>query len=205
MCVCVWRGHIKTKKKVGEVGVHGENLFWAVPPLQWVCLISSFVHFFRFLLFSCPVHLMFPFSVSLWLCVFLATGQSLTSVKVKAGEALRLHRTSVGEEAREEEDGAEETREEVGESGEANLSSNGESSSPSAAASGRGVFSTITHAVQNTVSEHTHSEQFVSEHKPVLMSSLVSNINMLGSRKFLFFEAWSWFSALFQDIDSGVM
>ncbi|XP_074486236.1 protein NOXP20 isoform X1 [Sebastes fasciatus] len=82
-------------------------------------------------------------------------GQSLTSVKTKAGEALRLHRTSVGEEAHEEEEkGAEEEEEEEkkeggGESGETELSSSGESS-VSAAASGRGVFSTITHAVQNT-------------------------------------------------------
>uniref|UniRef100_A0A671THT6 Family with sequence similarity 114 member A1 n=1 Tax=Sparus aurata TaxID=8175 RepID=A0A671THT6_SPAAU len=59
-----------------------------------------------------------------------SVGQSLTSVKVKAGEALRLHSTSVGEEAREEDEGAEESRE--------------------GGASGRGVFSTITHAVQNT-------------------------------------------------------
>ncbi|XP_026216560.1 LOW QUALITY PROTEIN: protein NOXP20 [Anabas testudineus] len=70
-------------------------------------------------------------------------GHSLTSVKVKAGEALRLHRTSVGEEAQEEEDGAEETREGGGESEEAD----GVPSSPS---SSRGVFSSITHAVQNT-------------------------------------------------------
>ncbi|XP_026159901.1 protein NOXP20 isoform X2 [Mastacembelus armatus] len=78
-------------------------------------------------------------------------GQSLTSVKVKAGEALRLHRTSVGEEAHEEEGGAEEKREEGGENGEAGLFSSGESSPASvAASSGRGVFSTITHAVQNT-------------------------------------------------------
>ncbi|XP_037621304.1 protein NOXP20 isoform X1 [Sebastes umbrosus] len=81
-------------------------------------------------------------------------GQSLTSVKTKAGEALRLHRTSVGEEAHEEEvEGAEgeeeEKKEGGGESGETELSSSGESS-VSAAASGRGVFSTITHAVQNT-------------------------------------------------------
>ncbi|XP_027138487.1 protein NOXP20 [Larimichthys crocea] len=85
-------------------------------------------------------------------------GQSLTSVKTKAGEALRLHRTSVGEEAREEEEreegGAEEKREGGGgeggsESGETDLSSSGESTA-SHAASGRGVFSTITHAVQNT-------------------------------------------------------
>uniref|UniRef100_A0A3B4H8S0 Family with sequence similarity 114 member A1 n=1 Tax=Pundamilia nyererei TaxID=303518 RepID=A0A3B4H8S0_9CICH len=59
-------------------------------------------------------------------------GQSLTSVKVKAGEALRLHRTSVGEEAQEEEEGAEEKTEGGIET------------------SSRGVFSTITHAVQNT-------------------------------------------------------
>ncbi|XP_032393690.1 protein NOXP20 isoform X2 [Etheostoma spectabile] len=77
-------------------------------------------------------------------------GQSLTSVKTKAGEALRLHRTSVGEEAQEEEEGAEgEKKEEGGESGETELSSSGEYI-VSAAASGRGVFSTITHAVQNT-------------------------------------------------------
>uniref|UniRef100_A0A4W6BM63 Family with sequence similarity 114 member A1 n=1 Tax=Lates calcarifer TaxID=8187 RepID=A0A4W6BM63_LATCA len=92
-------------------------------------------------------------SITLRMC--LCTGQSLTSVKVKAGEALRLHRTSVGEEAREEEgeEGAEVKREGGGgggESGEADLSSSGESSSASAAASSRGVFSTITHAVQNT-------------------------------------------------------
>uniref|UniRef100_A0A3P9NM18 Family with sequence similarity 114 member A1 n=1 Tax=Poecilia reticulata TaxID=8081 RepID=A0A3P9NM18_POERE len=61
-------------------------------------------------------------------------GHSLSSVKVKAGEALRLHRTSVGEEAVEEED--------EGESAPA-------SAAPAAAPS-RGVFSTITHAVQNT-------------------------------------------------------
>ncbi|XP_070683808.1 protein NOXP20 isoform X2 [Pempheris klunzingeri] len=80
-------------------------------------------------------------------------GQSLTSVKVKAGEALRLHRTSVGEEAQEEEEeeeeGAEEKREGGGESGETEPLSSGESS-VTAAVSGRGVFSTITHAVQNT-------------------------------------------------------
>uniref|UniRef100_A0A3Q2YIL6 Family with sequence similarity 114 member A1 n=1 Tax=Hippocampus comes TaxID=109280 RepID=A0A3Q2YIL6_HIPCM len=56
-------------------------------------------------------------------------GHSLTSVKVKAGEALRLHRTSVGEEAREEE---EDTTEE------------------NAVASNRGVFSAISNVVQNT-------------------------------------------------------
>ncbi|XP_040001348.1 protein NOXP20 isoform X2 [Xiphias gladius] len=77
-------------------------------------------------------------------------GQSLTSVKVKAGEALRLQRTSVGEEAQEEEEGAEVKREGGGESGEADFSSSEESPSASAAASSRGVFSTITHAVQNT-------------------------------------------------------
>ncbi|XP_053275501.1 protein NOXP20 isoform X1 [Pleuronectes platessa] len=91
-----------------------------------------------------------------------SVGQSLSSVKVKAGGALRLHRTSVGEEAREEEEGraelkregggesAEVKREGGGESAEADSSTSVESSSPTAAASSRGVFSSITHAVQNT-------------------------------------------------------
>ncbi|PWA30634.1 hypothetical protein CCH79_00009346, partial [Gambusia affinis] len=70
-------------------------------------------------------------------------GHSLSSVKVKAGEALRLHRTSVGEEALEEEDEGED-KEGVDPS-RASL----EESAPAAAPS-RGVFSTITHAVQNT-------------------------------------------------------
>ncbi|XP_041642326.1 protein NOXP20 isoform X2 [Cheilinus undulatus] len=82
-----------------------------------------------------------------------SVGQSLTSVKVKAGEALRLHRASVGEEAQEEEEeeGAQKKIEEGkgGESGDTDLSSSAESSG-SAAAPGRGVFSTITNAVQNT-------------------------------------------------------
>ncbi|KAM7394230.1 hypothetical protein PAMP_021043 [Pampus punctatissimus] len=79
-------------------------------------------------------------------------GQSLTTVKVKAGEALRLHKTSVGEEAREEEEEEEleVKRKEGGESRDADLSNSGESSSASATASNRGVFSTITNAVQNT-------------------------------------------------------
>uniref|UniRef100_A0A3B5MF12 Family with sequence similarity 114 member A1 n=1 Tax=Xiphophorus couchianus TaxID=32473 RepID=A0A3B5MF12_9TELE len=67
-------------------------------------------------------------------------GHSLSSVKVKAGEALRLHRTSVGEEALEEEDEG---------AGERKEGSAPASAAPSAAPS-RGVFSTITHAVQNT-------------------------------------------------------
>uniref|UniRef100_A0AAQ4PP89 Family with sequence similarity 114 member A1 n=1 Tax=Gasterosteus aculeatus aculeatus TaxID=481459 RepID=A0AAQ4PP89_GASAC len=88
-----------------------------------------------------------------------SVGQSLTSVKTKAGEALRLHKTSVGEEAQEHGEGEEEEEEEEGaeeekkvrggESGAAEVSGSGETS-VSAAASGRGVFSTITHAVQNT-------------------------------------------------------
>ncbi|KAM9314441.1 protein NOXP20 isoform 2-T2 [Pholidichthys leucotaenia] len=74
--------------------------------------------------------------------------QSLTSVKVKAGEAFRLHRTSVGEEARE----VEEEGEGGGKGGEPNLPSTEEPSTPTTptGASNRGVFSTITHAVQNT-------------------------------------------------------
>ncbi|XP_071779362.2 protein NOXP20 [Centroberyx gerrardi] len=76
-------------------------------------------------------------------------GHSLSSVKVKAGEALRLHRTSVGEEAQEEEEGVEEKKKEGGEGGEADLSDPSQSSASTAAPS-RGVFSTITHAVQHT-------------------------------------------------------
>uniref|UniRef100_A0A1A7WAK5 Family with sequence similarity 114, member A1 n=1 Tax=Iconisemion striatum TaxID=60296 RepID=A0A1A7WAK5_9TELE len=83
-------------------------------------------------------------------------GQSLTSVKVKAGEALRLHKTSVGEEAQEVEeegDGAEQKKDGGGEGGDVDLSNTEESSTSSAApaaASSRGVFSTITNAMQNT-------------------------------------------------------
>ncbi|XP_017259927.1 protein NOXP20 isoform X2 [Kryptolebias marmoratus] len=89
-------------------------------------------------------------------------GQGLTSVKVKAGEALRLHRTSVGEEAQEEEEEEERTEEKEAEGGgrgggegggDAELSSSEESPSSRAAADAapsRGVFSSITHAVQNT-------------------------------------------------------
>uniref|UniRef100_A0A096M510 Family with sequence similarity 114 member A1 n=1 Tax=Poecilia formosa TaxID=48698 RepID=A0A096M510_POEFO len=60
-------------------------------------------------------------------------GHSLSSVKVKAGEALRLHRTSVG---------ADPDR--------ASLEESAPASAAPAAAPSRGVFSTITHAVQNT-------------------------------------------------------
>ncbi|KAF6733456.1 Protein Noxp20 [Oryzias melastigma] len=72
-------------------------------------------------------------------------GQSLTSVKAKAGEALRLHRTSVGEEAQEEEEGAEEKTDPPGE-----VDPSGAEESTSADVPSRGVFSTISHAVQNT-------------------------------------------------------
>lgn len=109
--------------------------------------------------FFTHMFLLFFVLSTLWsnlLCFFnlvcLGTGHSLTSVKVKAEEALRLHRTSVGEEAREDEDGTEEKREEGEETGEATLCSTGESTSPSPPSSSRGVFSTLTHAVQNTVS-----------------------------------------------------
>ncbi|KAM4751186.1 protein NOXP20 isoform 1-T1 [Anableps anableps] len=78
-------------------------------------------------------------------------GHSLTSVKVKAGEALRLHRTSVGEEALEEEDeGAGEKKERGGDPDRAILEESSPASAAPAAAPSRGVFSTITHAVQNT-------------------------------------------------------
>lgn len=101
----------------------------------------------------------------------LCAGQGLTSVKTKAGEALRLHRTSVGEEAREEEEGTEERREGGSESGDTDLPNSGESS-VSPAASGRGVFSTITHAVQNTVSQHKHTHMHT-------LSTLVSTNSKL--------------------------
>uniref|UniRef100_A0A3P9KAX8 Family with sequence similarity 114 member A1 n=1 Tax=Oryzias latipes TaxID=8090 RepID=A0A3P9KAX8_ORYLA len=74
-----------------------------------------------------------------------SVGQSLTSVKVKAGEALRLHRTSVGEEAREEEEGAEGKTDGAGD-----VEPSGAEESTSADVPSRGVFSTISHAVQNT-------------------------------------------------------
>ncbi|KAJ0033078.1 hypothetical protein NQD34_000185 [Periophthalmus magnuspinnatus] len=61
-------------------------------------------------------------------------GQSLSSVKVKAGEALRLHRTSVGEEA--QEDGGVEGGADAAES----------AHSVESPTSNRGVFSSITHA-----------------------------------------------------------
>ncbi|KAM8880426.1 protein NOXP20 isoform 2-T4 [Spinachia spinachia] len=74
-----------------------------------------------------------------------SVGQSLTSVKSKAGEALRLHKTSVGEEAQEQEEEEEAEKGAEEESGAAELPG-----PVGAAASGRGVFSTITYAVQNT-------------------------------------------------------
>ncbi|XP_076021572.1 protein NOXP20 isoform X2 [Genypterus blacodes] len=77
-------------------------------------------------------------------------GQSLNSVKTKAGEALRLHRASVGEEAIEEEEAKEDKREGEGEEedeGKGDLCDSGQSA---VSAPSRGVFSTITHAVQNT-------------------------------------------------------
>ncbi|XP_075886466.1 protein NOXP20 [Nelusetta ayraudi] len=83
-------------------------------------------------------------------------GQSMTSVKTKAGEALRLHRTSVGEEAQEQLDAEEEEEEEEEEEKEGvdekGNKDDGDPAEATAAAgsSGKGVFSTITHAVQNT-------------------------------------------------------
>ncbi|XP_049575720.1 protein NOXP20 isoform X1 [Syngnathus scovelli] len=76
-------------------------------------------------------------------------GHSLTSVKVKAGEALRLHKTSVGEEASEE---VEDTMEEKPEGGEESIqvTAHEESTSANAGASNRGVFSAISNVMQNT-------------------------------------------------------
>ncbi|XP_027874184.1 protein NOXP20 isoform X2 [Xiphophorus couchianus] len=77
-------------------------------------------------------------------------GHSLSSVKVKAGEALRLHRTSVGEEALEEEDEGAGERKEGADPDRASLEESAPASAAPSAAPSRGVFSTITHAVQNT-------------------------------------------------------
>ncbi|XP_057700489.1 protein NOXP20 [Corythoichthys intestinalis] len=76
-------------------------------------------------------------------------GHSLTSVKAKAGEALRLHRTSVGEEAKEEEG---DTVEEKQEGGEESVQQSGfeDTNSSGTAASNRGVFSAISNVVHNT-------------------------------------------------------
>ncbi|XP_077574587.1 protein NOXP20 [Stigmatopora nigra] len=76
-------------------------------------------------------------------------GHSLTSVKAKAGEALRLHKTSVGEEAKEEDvDMLEEKQ--TGEEENVQPSSFEEGSSPEATTSNRGVFSAISNAMHNT-------------------------------------------------------
>lgn len=77
----------------------------------------------------------------------------MTSVKTKAGEALRLHRTSVGEEAQEQLDAEEEEEKEGGdEKGNKDDGGDPAEATATAGSSGKGVFSTITHAVQNTVS-----------------------------------------------------
>ncbi|KAK6324410.1 hypothetical protein J4Q44_G00037520 [Coregonus suidteri] len=82
-------------------------------------------------------------------------GNSLTSVKEKAG-ALRLHRTSVGEEAREEEE-----EEEGGEEEE-------EDSCPQSALAttpppSRGVLSTITHAGKSVISGGLDALEFIGK------------------------------------------
>nr|XP_057936870.1 protein NOXP20 [Doryrhamphus excisus] len=71
-------------------------------------------------------------------------GHSLSSVKVKAGEALRLHKTSVGEEAIEKEEDTSEDKP-GGES--VDLT---ESEEAITTTTNRGVFSAISNAVQNT-------------------------------------------------------
>ncbi|CAL9700263.1 unnamed protein product [Knipowitschia caucasica] len=73
-----------------------------------------------------------------------SVGQSLSSVKVKAGEALRLHRTSVGEEA--QEDVAAETSHPI--------------ESPT---SNRGVFSSITHAGKSVISGGLDALEFIGK------------------------------------------
>ncbi|XP_064871981.1 protein NOXP20 [Oncorhynchus nerka] len=79
-------------------------------------------------------------------------GNSLTSVKEKAG-ALRLHRNSVGEEAREE---GEEERKEGGEEEE-------DSCPQSAPPPSRGVLSTITHAGKSVISGGLDALEFIGK------------------------------------------
>ncbi|XP_061763061.1 protein NOXP20 isoform X2 [Nerophis ophidion] len=73
-------------------------------------------------------------------------GHSLSSVKVKAGEALRLHKTSVGEEAREEE----EEEKEKGVVLEDKPAVESVEPGGTDEAANRGVFSAISNVVQNT-------------------------------------------------------
>ncbi|KAJ8000476.1 hypothetical protein DPEC_G00180510 [Dallia pectoralis] len=83
-------------------------------------------------------------------------GHSLSSVKDKAGEALRLHRTSIGEEALEEH--GEEERKEAG-GDEENLQS---VMTPNTAPS-RGVLSTITHAGKSVISGGLDALEFIGK------------------------------------------
>ncbi|KAK7929439.1 hypothetical protein WMY93_005834 [Mugilogobius chulae] len=78
-------------------------------------------------------------------------GQSLSSVKVKAGEALRLHKTSVGEEAQEEE------------SVEAGTDDAESSHSVQSSTSNRGVFSSITHAGKSVISGGLDALEFIGK------------------------------------------
>ncbi|XP_033844753.1 protein NOXP20 isoform X1 [Periophthalmus magnuspinnatus] len=78
-------------------------------------------------------------------------GQSLSSVKVKAGEALRLHRTSVGEEA--QEDGGVEGGADAAES----------AHSVELPTSNRGVFSSITHAGKSVISGGLDALEFIGK------------------------------------------
>lgn len=80
-------------------------------------------------------------------------GQSLSSVKVKAGEALRLHRTSVGEEAQENEglEGGDECAE------------TSHSVSAESPTSNRGVLSTITHAGKSVISGGLDALEFIGK------------------------------------------
>lgn len=84
----------------------------------------------------------------------------MTSVKTKAGEALRLHRASVGEEAQEQPDEEEEERRVGGDDG-GDRDDAGHAEA-TAASSGKGVFSAITHAVQNTVSPRHAGRQIIT-------------------------------------------
>lgn len=148
MCVCVCEQKPPEKKDNawGGWSSWGKSLLSSATSTvgkSWLHFESTFL--------TLASHWTFCFSTC------LRTGQSVTSVKTKAGEALRLHRTSVGEEAQEQLDGEEERRVEGDDSGNKEDAGNAEAT----AATGKGVFSAITHAVQNTVSPDNQTARHI--------------------------------------------
>lgn len=88
------------------------------------------------------------------LCCFCYPGQGLSSVREKAGVALRIRSTSSCEEAVEVEEHPEEEEEDD------------DSVVQPISPTNKGVFSSITSAVQNTVSAHLH----LSIHLSIILS-----------------------------------